>query len=271
MYARQKDKPSWSELLLSAVKEKGAIHEAYTRFWNYSAGNRILAIIQCWRRGIDPGPIASYQRWKELGRHVKKGERAIALIMPVTVKARPTDGEANGQESDQGGRRTIFVLKRNWFVLSQTEGEPYTPEPVPDWDKDRALEILGIHEEPFMKLDGNVQGYAKEETVAVSPMAALPHKTLFHEMAHVLLGHTTEGQFADTEHIPRSLQEAEAESVALICCESLGLPGAEFCRGYIQNWLQGSEIPEKSARRIFGAADRILKRGLPSTSRNEEA
>lgn len=96
--------------------------------------------------------------------------------------------------------------------------------------------------------------------VAVSPVAAMPHKTLFHELAHVVLGHTSEGSLNDgSEQTPRSLREVEAESVALLCCESLGLPGAEFSRGYIQSW--GSEIPERSAQKIFHAADLILKAG----------
>jgi hypothetical protein len=53
------------------------------------------------------------------------------------------------------------------------------------------------------------------------------------------------------------LKEVEAESVALLCLESLGMDGAEYCRGYIQNWLH--VIPERSAQRIFAAADKILK------------
>jgi hypothetical protein len=57
------------------------------------------------------------------------------------------------------------------------------------------------------------------------------------------------------------LREVEAEAVALLLCESLELPGAEFSRGYIQNWIAGDVIPEKSAQKIFGAADRILKAG----------
>jgi len=55
----------------------------------------------------------------------------------------------------------------------------------------------------------------------------------------------------------------EAESVALlICCETLGLDGAEFCRGYIQHWLKTEkEIPNQSAARIFAIATSILKAG----------
>ena len=87
----------------------------------------------------------------------------------------------------------------------------------------------------------------------------MPHKTLFHELAHIELGHTAENEFTDSEHTPRNLKEAE--SVSMLLCESLGLEGAEFCRGYIQSWLKGDVIPEKSAMRIFGAADRILRAG----------
>jgi hypothetical protein len=44
------------------------------------------------------------------------------------------------------------------------------------------------------------------------------------------------------------------------------MDGAEFCRGYIQNWLSGAEIPERSAQRIFSAADKILKAGIERTA-----
>jgi hypothetical protein len=53
----------------------------------------------------------------------------------------------------------------------------------------------------------------------------------------------------------------EAEATAFLCLESLGLEGSEYCRGYIQSWLQGNRIPEKSAQRIITAADKILKAG----------
>jgi len=59
----------------------------------------------------------------------------------------------------------------------------------------------------------------------------------------------------------KNLREAKAESVALICCEALGLEGAPYCRGYIQWWLAGDEIPEKSAQRIVAAAEKILRAG----------
>jgi hypothetical protein len=65
-----------------------------------------------------------------------------------------------------------------------------------------------------------------------------------------------------SDPIAKQIREVEAESVALICCESLGLESAEYCRGYIQHWMTTeSEIPNQSAARIFTAAASILKAG----------
>ena len=244
----------WSDLLIQAVKEPGLMLKAYSAFHGYSLSNQVAAIMQCHERGIEPGPINTFRGWQNLNRNVKKGEKAIWLCMPFTRKATDESGEEKTYISN-------FVWKPRWFVLSQTEGEAVEAQNSPEWDKSKALAALSITEAAFTHPDGNVQGYARAREVAVSPIAALPHKTLFHEMAHVEIGHTAESAFDDSEFTPRSLREAEAEAVALLLCETLQLPGAEFSRGYIQNWLKGDVIPEKSAQKIFGAADRILRAG----------
>lgn len=65
----------------------------------------------------------------------------------------------------------------------------------------------------------------------------------------------------------------EAEAVALLCCEALGLEGAEYARGYIQIWFfegtgyNADAIPEKSAQKIFRTADQILRAGRPGKER----
>jgi hypothetical protein len=64
---------------------------------------------------------------------------------------------------------------------------------------------------------------------------------------------------SDSERTPRDIREVEAESVAYICCSILGLPGLQECRGYIQGWLAGGDITDRSAQRIFGAAEKDLK------------
>src|SRR5437867_2400423 len=252
---------SWQKILYDAITRPGAIHEAYSRFHSYSIGNQLLALFQCNARGLQPGPIATFVRWKELGRHVRKGEKALTLCMPVSCKSKQTIKADDGSEREQESCFTRFVYRDNWFVLAQTEGAEYKPEPLPEWEESRALAALAIERTAFDDLDGNTQGYATARKVAINPLAAMPHRTMFHELAHVMLGHTAEGNLNDgNERTPRSLREVEAECVALLCCESLGLPRAEFSRGYIQSW--GSEIPERSAQRIFHAADLMLKAGV---------
>jgi antirestriction protein ArdC len=260
------DVPKWSALLVEAVNKPGTIMKAYSAFWSYSVGNQILALVQCQLRGIQPGPINTFPKWQTLGRVVKRGEKALTLCMPITRKRR---NESNGaEESSDEQTYTTFVHKARWFVVSQTFGNELGPITIPEWDAERALTTLGIQCIPFDKTDGNCQGFARGRQIAINPVAQLPHKTRFHEMAHVLL-HTSEGDFTDTEQTPRNLREVEAEAVALLCCEALNLEGADYCRGYIQNWLSpaigydADAIPEKSAQKIFRAADQILRAGRP--------
>jgi antirestriction protein ArdC len=247
---------NWSGLLSEVVSRPGIISEAYSAFHNYSVGNQLLAWSQCNDRGLPLGPIATYRRWSELGRQVQKGSKAISLVMPVTINKKDSDGNKTDDVF------STFVLRPNWFVLSQTEGEDFQSEAVsPDWDKAKALAALDISEVQFTLGNGNVQGYASGRTIAINPVAALPHKTRFHELAHVVLGHTSEGALHDDERTPRDIREVEAESVAYILCAHLGLPGLDEARGYVQGWLADAAITDKSAQRIFGAAEKILKAG----------
>jgi hypothetical protein len=284
--------PDWATLLAEAVNTPGVISQAYSRFWNYSVGNQLLAMIQCIVRGIEPGPIHTFKGWRDLGRHVKKGQKAITLCMPVKVKRKakvlksdlPTvpggDGTTQQLNSPDGTKpgdgksmtSIVFVYKPRWFVLSQTDGAEYVPTEMPEWSEVRALRALEIDRVRFDHPNGNCQGYAIKRRVAVSPIAGLPHKTLFHELAHIVIGHTEEAdKLDDHELTPMNLREVEAECVALICCESLSLPGIPECRGYIQTWLGKETIPDRSAQRIFRAADQILGSGRPSALRPAES
>src|SRR5688572_25018904 len=112
---------TFAQLLAAAVSEPGKIHSAYFFFHGYSIGNKLLAMIQCAKRGIRPGPIASFNKWKERGRHVVKGQKAIALWVPITLKRTI---EQEGAEAEQVAF-TRFLLKRNWFTLAQRERTDY--------------------------------------------------------------------------------------------------------------------------------------------------
>ena len=277
-------KPPFLAMLHDALTEPGRISKAYSLFHGYSFGNALWIAVQLDARREPLAPIASFNRWRELGRVVKKGSKALCMSMPVTVKAKAKAdakqaGADPGTEQDDS-RRVLFVVRRNWFALHHTEpmagAEQQTIETTtPDWNAGRALEALDITREDFEHHNGNCQGYAKPNTrrVAVSPLAVNPAKTLFHEIAHCLL-HSDQARMEDAADLTRDLAEVEAESVAYLCCAVLGVPGLEEARGYVQNWLAGSgcdaeTFTDKHARRVLGAVDKILKAGKPATTETE--
>ena len=263
--AQESNKPNgvdYTKLLHRAVTEKGVINAAYRAFHNYSLGNQMLAAEQLFERGLGLTPIASYNAWKEKGRQVIKGQKAIALFMPITFKSKSgvEDMEAEGATEEK--KRTALVLKNNWFSYEQTEGAEYAPEvKTPSWDAAKAMAVLNITEVPFEALNGNRLGYARGREIAISPWKNLKHKTRFHEMAHIVLGHTEFSDFSDTEVLPKDIKEAEAEGVAFILTSLLELDGQAESRGYIQRWLDGKELPEQNAKRIFVAANKIMQAG----------
>jgi N-terminal domain of anti-restriction factor ArdC len=135
------DIPKWSALLTEAVSKPAMIMEAYSAFHQYSLGNQILALVQCQMRGLQPGPINTFPKWRDLGRSVKRGERALVLRMPITYKQEaepPTDN--NGEDENF----TSFVYKARWFVLTQTEGQELEPHVITEWKAEQALAALNI-------------------------------------------------------------------------------------------------------------------------------
>jgi hypothetical protein len=114
------DIPKWAALLVEAVNKPGLIMKAYSAFHSYSLGNQLLALVQCQMRGLQPGPINTFPKWQELGRHVKRGALALTLCMPIICKRH---NETDNDESNEDRSFTTFAYKAGWFVLAQTEGE----------------------------------------------------------------------------------------------------------------------------------------------------
>lgn len=244
----------YQQMFGMALEGNGAMLKGYSLFHNYSFANQMWAMFQMIGRGIEISPIAPFKKWQALGRNVKKGEKAIELCMPFRFKDKETDKE-----------KTVFTFQKKWFAMAQTEGEE-VEFPAVEFDFDKALTALNIEKVHFDMVDGNCQGFAKPgRKIAINPLAEMPHKTFFHEMGHVLLGHCDNGsELIDDVTTKKSLKEVEAESVALCCMLALGIEGIEYPRGYIKAWLGSGEIPADSIKKIFKVADAILKAGKKS-------
>ncbi len=139
--------PGYAELLEQALTMPGELSSAYSRFRQYSLNNQVLLFMQ----GVT-GPVATYAKWQEMDRQVKKGSRAKSILRPILYKERD---DAGTEVSKLRG----FKMVRCIFELDDTEGEPLPPYEPSQWSPSKALETLGITEVPFNYMDGNTMGY----------------------------------------------------------------------------------------------------------------
>jgi hypothetical protein len=248
----------WRALLDQAMTLPGRLGNTYCRFYQYSLQNQILL----WSQGVTE-PCAPFSVWKGLGRiPIKGGGRAVLHPQPI----RKTDEET--------GEKVVvvmrFKLKRSTFPYSNTVGPAVDWPELPEWDQRRALDELGIERVPFTMINGNTQGYSLERTIAVSPVAKYPVKTLFHELGHVMLGHTTECPKGETP-CSRGIAEFQAEAVAHLLAHELELDewNPAESRAYIQDWLAGEEVSERHIRAVFTAADKVLRAGRAAAAEAE--
>ena len=243
---------SWTNMLEQALTAPGQMGNTYNRFYRYSFGNQLLL----WMQGIDE-PVNTYDRWKKMGRLPQKGLTKYTIMVPILIKDKENIDPVTGQPKIKFMK---FKYVRALIKLSDTIGDDLPEPTIPNWDLNKALEALDIKQEPFKMTDGNVQGYSFERTVTVNPVAVYPMKTRLHEIAHVLLGHTTREDYA--EH--RGECEFQAEAVAYLLMHELGMDehmNAAESRAYIQNWLKGETPSAAACRQVFSTVEKILKAG----------
>lgn len=243
----QADTIKYNELLQTALTLEGSMGNTFNKFYNYSFANQVFFISQ----GLKE-PVANYNVWKKLGRYAKAGTAKL-VITPSLYKDKET-----GEEQFYG-----FRLKKAVFGYSDTTGEDLDLSAVvaSGWELNRALEDLQIKLVDFAQTNGNIQGYSFERNIAINPVVAELLPTTFHELAHVVLGHTTKEK-AEEYKTHRGIKEFQAEAVSYLLMKELEEPFNESeSRAYIQNWLKQYTPTDKDISPIFTAVNKILKAG----------
>ncbi len=154
-------------------------------------------------------------------RQVVKGAKARAILRPIIIKNRD-EAETVAEGKEAGSRLVGFKLVNCLFPLSETTGKELPPPPPPPgWDLAIAKTKLGIREVPFESLSGNTQGYSIGLEYAINPLAVNRNRTTFHEIGHIVLGHTLPSQHADyLNH--RGVKEFEAEATSYLTMRAGG-------------------------------------------------
>lgn len=250
----------WGKLIEVAIETPGGVGNVYNRFYEYSFLNQMLLRMQ----GVDE-PVATYKRWQEMGRQVLKASKAHAIVRPVLVSRQNESGD---KESSIAGFKVVNCL----FAASQTTGDDLPEVELPGWDLTTALTKLDVKRRPYELLDGNTQGYSVGREYAINPVAADPTRTTFHELGHIVLGHT-EGDDAKEYATHRGVLEFQAEATAYLTMNELDRltrESAFHSRGYIQTWLQDERPDDAAIRSVFKATDVILKAGRTRHSEAED-
>jgi hypothetical protein len=251
--------PKSRELLEGLLTLPGSVGETYSRFHRYSPRNIGFLALQ----GCPPQPVATWNKWGELGRHVLKGSKAYSIMRPIKVRAEVKEPQQDPNE-DLYKFIQRFTIVRALFAVSQTAGDDLPAYVPPHWNTERALEQLDIRQVPFSSYDGNLGGYAVGREIAINPVAPFPLRTTVHEISHVAHGHTTpERLMKYQDH--RGSYEFEAEASAYITLNELGAlddETASVSRGYVQGWMQDQRPPEDSFRRVLNVSTRLIEAGF---------
>lgn len=236
------------------------------KFHGYSFRNCILMAMQ--RKGISW--VAGFQAWRKHGRHVKKGEKGLAILAPLIGKRK--EEQEDGSEKERSflyGFKVVYV-----FDISQTDGKP-VPVIATELQGNgarynKAYNVLKDYAENTLKVPVEVKeitdgsnGYYRRPMMGEKAGIVIKDgmndaqrtKTLAHEVAHAIL-HTSE----EDRH-SRPEMEVEAESVAYVVFKSLGLDSSGYSFGYVASWSNSNvELVEKTGARIQKAAHQILDR-----------
>ena len=225
------------------------------RFHNYSFANTQLIWSQAISRGFPPSRVAGYRTWQEVGRQVRRGERGLAILAPLTRKIEAEDGEDE--------RRVVGFRPVHVFDISQTDGEPIPAvrtaliegDLPAHWDQVTELIAKAGFSMQVADIDrlGDANGITDWSSRQVVVRASLPgvqrFKTAVHELAHISL-HEPNSQGRPN---CRGIVEVEAESVAYMVCAALGVDSAGYSLPYVASWSGGD------LDKVTATADRVIR------------
>jgi N-terminal domain of anti-restriction factor ArdC len=227
----------------------------------YSPTNLCLISAECHARGITPTYVAGFRAFLDLNRCVRKGQAAIRILAPVTVKECDEHGE-------QTGEKKVFFRTVNVWDVSMTaslpgrDPVPLTPPSQPICgDSHRHLIApliahaagLGYTVEIRELSEEGPRGWCDPERkliVVGSGSANRQVRTLTHELAHAHgLGYAELG---------RERCEVLVDCVTYCVLGSVGLDVGGESIPYVAGWGEDGELD--AIRKYAATIDTIARR-----------
>jgi len=241
---------------------------------SYSLHNYIIAMLQMKRRGLEGITfIAPYSTWKEKGRQVKKGQKALKILAPMISKYWVDEvGKYHWISRKNPAPKGVEIKTMLTgfqlvpvFDFSQTEGDEIKDfevvkgglqgvwsEGESKYSLDHVLSVSGITVNFYDVSRKGEEGYTNGSVVGLLDHRDEPGKeqdmisTFVHEWAHFKLHFDEQGS-----KVPGAVKEVEAETVAFVVCSLLGFKSLQ-APIYIKGW-------EKKTKDTKPRIDKVLK------------
>ena len=240
------------------------------KFHHYSARNIDLIYAQ----NPQATQVAGFKQWQTaFNRTVNKGAKSIRIAAPIIKKLTPAEQKHLDTTDERAivGYRYLPV-----FDVAQTSGEPvlsakdFVKENLADHQNVTSLynafkdylnqqTDLKVSEVPLATLNG-AKGYFQPSTNEIviggdEPDNALKLKTLYHEYAHSQL-HGLKSAFKDR---PRAYQETQAEAVAYVAMQNIGVDTGNYSLGYVATWAKDKAVIHSALSEIQQVSNKVIE------------
>ena len=244
-----------SDLVTDPDKLKAFADRWRGGFRQYSFYNMLLIMFQ--RDGATI--CAGFQQWKKHNRSVNGGEEALWILAPGFIKPKAKDDD--GEEEEQA-QVVKYFFSVPVFDISQTSGEELKiGNSMISGNGDLSLnDVSSKFDYPVNVSNGLGDGSTDGKKINISNRGngAQMVATYFHELSHILLDHAKDRGAS----LSRQVKELEAEATSYLVCSCLGIDN-EGAKSYIGHWNGTEEKIDRSALKILGTAEKILREVKP--------
>lgn len=204
---------------------------------SWSLGNKILMMMS------GTADARGYRQWEKVGRHVKKGSKAIYILVPMTKKI---------EDKKTGEERVAMIGFRGApvFCYEDTEGqrlktyEPRVLPPLFDLAKKNGIDVRYANSKNGEY--GSIQLHTKKITLSTES-----HDTFLHELMHWYDG---------KKYKLKPKQDAEQEIVAqlgaCVLAEMYGYDAREYTWNYVSSYAE-TKSPQEIGQRCFRVLGRV--------------
>ena len=229
------------------------------KFHHYSLGNTLLITFQ----KPSASMVAGFNKWKELGRFVKSGERGIMILAPCfPPKTQKEESEEETEEEVEVS--PVFFKVVYVFDVAQTEGKEIAKVDVPVLTGEETMSLYKKLEDVAarnnFRIDrteqdaGGAMGYwDRHGTIWVRPGIPTNQatKTLAHELAHATCETSNCGG-------PGTDAETIAESVAYVIGQHFGFDTGVRSFPYVALWGKDIKVLKRNLDKIREVSQKLI-------------